>query len=60
MTGRAQLLLVIGFSTIFLLVSLNFASVSTRTKENSAKYYSRGVARNIANSGMNIALQKIY
>jgi hypothetical protein len=60
MTGRAQLLLVIGFSTIFLLVSMNFASISNRTRENSSRYYYRGVARNIANSGMNIALERIY
>ena len=60
MTGRAQLLLIMGFSAIFLVVSLNFATVGRRTEENSLKYYSFASAREIASSGMNVALEKIY
>lgn len=60
MTGRAQLLLIMGFSAIFLIVSLNFATVGRRTEENSEKYYSIAVAREVASSGVNVALEKIY
>jgi len=60
MGGKAAILLVLGFGLIFLIVESNFNKLSVRAVENSTEYYSRTVAHNIAVSGINLALNKIF
>ncbi|MCW8804945.1 MAG: hypothetical protein OQK56_00675 [Ignavibacteriaceae bacterium] len=60
MTGKAILLVVIGFSLTLLAVGQRFGSVSNRAVDNYIKYQNETVAHNIAISGANIAANAIY
>jgi hypothetical protein len=60
MGGKASILLVLGFSLIFLVAGTNFWNLSTRSVENNIDYFANGKAHNIAVSGANIALQSIF
>ena len=56
MIGKASLLLIMGFSAIFLVFGYNFNSMSNRTVENFSDYYKETIAHNLASSGANLAL----
>ena len=58
MVGKAQLILVIGFTLIFVIMGYLWESVSTRSVENHVSYHNLTIARNIAVSGANIALSE--
>lgn len=60
MGGRAVLFLVVGFSLIFLFLGKNFGRISTDAVVNYADDYSKKAAKNIAESGANLAVNQIY
>jgi hypothetical protein len=60
MGGKAILLVVIGFSTIFSVINLNSSNKTTRAVENLSEYYSKTNLHNIAASGANMAANKIF
>lgn len=60
MTGKASLLVVAGFSLVFLVVAQNFGGISGRAVDNYVNYQTETVAHNIAISGANIAANEIY
>lgn len=60
MSGKATLLLIVGFSLIFLVVSRNFGITSNRAIDNYVDYYKKAVSHNIAVSGANIAANNIF
>jgi hypothetical protein len=60
MGGRTVLLLVTGFSVLFLVFGKNFESISTNSVSNYSTHYSNSVAHNIAVSGANLAVNQIF
>jgi hypothetical protein len=60
MGGKAILFLVIGFSTIFLIMEKNIGTASTRAVDNMAYYYDNMNVHNIAVSGANVAANQIF
>ena len=60
MGGKAALLLVIGFSLIFLIATQNFGSISNRAVDNMVDYTNETVAHDIAVSGANMAANAIF
>ncbi|GBD88868.1 hypothetical protein BMS3Abin03_02810 [bacterium BMS3Abin03] len=60
MSGKASLLVIAGFSLLFMIIAKNFDSVSTRAVDNYVNYYDETTAHNIAVSGANIAANQIY
>lgn len=60
MGGKAAILLVLGFSTIFLVFGYNFNNLTLRAVDNLSDYYVTTSAYNIAASGANIAANKIF
>lgn len=60
MAGKASLLLVMGFSLIFLVFGHNFNTMSTRTVENFTDYYSKTVAHDLASTGANIGANAVF
>jgi len=59
MSGKALIILVLGFSVIFLVVGYFWGDLATRSTENHVSYYKTTIAHNIAVSGANIGLQKV-
>lgn len=60
MNGKASILVIAGFSLIFLVIAQNFGSVSNRAVDNYVNYYNETISHNIAVSGANIAANEIY
>lgn len=60
MSGKATLLLVIGFSMLFLVISRNWGEVSNRAVENFVDYYTETVAHDIAISAANVAANQVF
>lgn len=60
MGGKASILIILGFSAIFLVIGQNFNKLSVNSVENFAKYYGKTVAHNIAVSGTNMAASQIF
>jgi len=60
MGGKAILIVVLGFSFIFLIMEKNIGSASTRSVANMADYNASVTAYNIAVSGANNAANQIY
>lgn len=58
--GKMALLLILGFSAIFLVMGYNAMNVSTRAIENMVDYNARTVAYNIAVSGANLGANEIF
>ncbi len=54
------MLLVLGFSTMFFVMSNNFNNMSLQSVDNFSKYYGETVAHNIAVSAANLAATKIF
>ncbi len=57
--GKLAFFLVLGFSTIFLVMGHNANSVASRSVENMVDYHTKTVAYNIAVSGANLAAMHI-
>lgn len=60
MGGKAAMLLVMGFSLIFLVVGNNFNNLATRSVDNDANYYIHNMSHNIATAGANIAANQVF
>ena len=60
MSGKATLLLIMGFCLIFMVISKNFGDVSNRSTDNFVNYYNETLAHDIAVSGANIAANKVF
>jgi len=60
MGGKAALLLVLGFSMIFLIATQNFGSISNRAVDNMVDYTNETVAHDIAVSGANMAANAVF
>lgn len=60
MSGKAILLVVIGFTLTLLAVGQRFGGISNRVVDNYLKYQNETVAHNIALSGANIAANAVY
>lgn len=60
MGGKAALLLVLGFSMIFLVLGHNFGNLSSRAIENMSNYYEESIAYNIAVTGANMAASQVF
>ena len=60
MGGKAALLLVCGFSILFMVVAKNFGNITTRAVTNVTDYYDQTVAHNIAVSGVNLAANQVF
>ena len=60
MGGKALLLIIAGFTLVFIVVSQNMGSYSTRAIENLVEYHNEIIAHNIAVSGANIAANQMY
>jgi hypothetical protein len=58
--GKAALLLVLGFSMIFLVATQNFGTISTRAVDNMVDYTNETVSHDIAVSGANMAANAIF
>ena len=59
MSGKALLIIVLGFTIIFMVMGYFWNGLATRSTDNHVSYYSTTVAHNIAVSGANIGLQKV-
>ena len=59
MSGKALLILILGFSLIFLVVGYFWGDLATSSTKNHVSYYKTTIAHNIAVSGANIGLQKV-
>ncbi|MCO6473541.1 MAG: DUF4900 domain-containing protein [Melioribacteraceae bacterium] len=60
MGGKAAILLVAGFSIIFMVLGNNANNLSVRSVDNVYKYYYMSKAHSIASAGANIAASKIF
>jgi len=60
MIGKASLILVMGFSVIFLIFGFNFNGISNQTVDNFADYYKETVVHNLASSGANLAADAVF
>jgi hypothetical protein len=60
MGGKGALLLVLGFSLIFMVAGRNFNSMATATVENFASYYYDQKSHHIAASGINLVTNQIF
>ncbi len=60
MTGKASLLLILGFCLIFMVLSKNFGDVSNRSVDNFVSYHNETVAHDIAISAANVAANQIF
>ncbi len=60
MNGKATLLVVAGFSLIFLIVGKNLGNISSRAVDNSVEYYNQTVAHELAVSSANLAANQIF
>ncbi len=60
MSGKAALFLILGFSTIFAVMSKNLLDYSNDATDNYVQYYSASNAHNIATSGANMAVSQLF
>lgn len=59
MGGKASLFLLLGFSTILMTLGINMNRVSSSAVDNSTSYYEEEMAKNVARSGVNLALSQL-
>lgn len=60
MVGKASLLLVMGFSLIFLVFGHRFNTMSNGAVDNFTNYYTDDIAHNLASSGANLAANAVF
>lgn len=58
--GRMAFILVLGFSTLFLIMGYNANRVANRSVQNMVDYHSRTIAYNIAVTGANLGANEIF
>jgi len=59
MSGKAVLILVIGFTMIFIVMGYFWGNIATRSVDNHTSYYKNTIAHNIAVSGANLGLHEV-
>ena len=59
MSGKALLIIVLGFTIIFMVMGYFWGGIATKSTDNHVSYYKTTVAHNIAVSGANIGLEKV-
>lgn len=60
MIGKASLLLILGFSLIFLVFGHRFGSLTNQAVDNMTNYYAETVSQNCADAGANMAANKVF
>ncbi|MGE5432258.1 MAG: hypothetical protein ACM3QX_14345 [Syntrophomonadaceae bacterium] len=60
MGGKASIYMVLGFSLIFLVASMNYGRLTGQAVDNNVEYYKNTMAHNIAVSGANMASNQIF
>jgi hypothetical protein len=60
MGGKASILLIMGFSTIFLVFGYNLNIISFNSVKNYSEYYEEAIAHNCAVSGANMAASSLF
>ena len=60
MGGKASLLLVIGFSMLFMIFSRNFNNMGYDTLDNYSRYFYKAKAHSLALTGINIMSNQIW
>lgn len=60
MSGKAMLILISGFTMLFMVVANNFNTVSGRVTDNYVDYFNKTISHNIATSGANIAANQLF
>jgi hypothetical protein len=60
MGGKASLLLVLGFSLIFMVAGRNYNNMATSTTTNVSNYFLDAKAHNLAASGVNLVTNQIF
>jgi hypothetical protein len=60
MVGKASLMLVMGFSLIFLIFGQRFNSLSNQAVDNMVDYYSENIAYECASAGAKMAASKLF
>jgi hypothetical protein len=59
MPGKGSLILIIGFTLIFIVMGYFWGGLATRSVDNHVSYYKNTVAHNIAVTGANLALHEV-
>jgi hypothetical protein len=60
MGGKAILILVLGFSLIFMVAQTNYSTMATQTTQNLTSYYNLTKCRNAALSGINLLSNRLF
>ena len=60
MSGKAMLILISGFTMLFMVVANNFNTVSGRVTDNYVDYFNKTTSHNIAISGANMAANQLF
>lgn len=60
MGGKASIYMVLGFSLIFLVATMNYGRLTGSAVDNNVAYYKNTVAHNIAVTGANMAANQIF
>jgi hypothetical protein len=60
MVGKASLLVVLGFTLIFMVMGYFWGRVATRSVDNQTSYYKNTIAHNLAVSGANLGLNELF
>ncbi|QQS35220.1 MAG: hypothetical protein IPM56_13300 [Ignavibacteriales bacterium] len=60
MSGKASLIVILGFSMLFMVIGGKFTGVSGRMTDNYVDYYNETIAHSIAVSGANLAANQIF
>ncbi len=60
MVGKASLIIILGFTFIFIVMGYFWGEIATRSVENHTSYYKNTIAHNIAVSGANLALRELW
>ena len=60
MSGKASLLVVLGFSMLFMVIGGKYTGVSGRMTDNYVEYYTETISHNLAISGANLAANQIF
>ncbi|MCA2004925.1 MAG: hypothetical protein LDL01_03925 [Ignavibacterium sp.] len=60
MSGKAMLIVISGFTMLFMVVANNFNTVSGRVTDNYVDYFNKTTSHNIAISGANMAANQLF
>ncbi len=58
--GRSALIMVLGFTTVLMMIGSNISNVSNSAMDNYTYYYNSAMAHSLAGAGMNLASRAIF